>query len=280
MIELIRELHKKEYSNNKAIKLDCQKVESLTPLNIVLKQGYHEALECKVCGIGTMTPLPDCELKYSCNDCNNIEILDERKSFYCFNFQILQSLLKENLIKIALNTKDFDDLKPKKDSIFWLASLEEWKINFYFFYFEKDFTSLQLKEGENCIIFTAFEAEETKRQENIFLIDIYEFLEFNNLQNKIEINEAKLKEMVFKVISDILFDKSNSYSTKSETKTLKQSCFFWVLYIKNNKMEMEKYRVSGRTLFLEDVKSKFKYLSGEYPETLWKEEIRPLINLK
>ena len=66
MLELTRELHKKEYCNNEAIKLDFEAIKELIPFKIALKQGFYEAFECKVCGLGMMTELLGCGLKYSC----------------------------------------------------------------------------------------------------------------------------------------------------------------------------------------------------------------------
>lgn len=271
MLELTRELHKKEYCNNEAIKLDFEAIKELIPFKIALKQGFYEAFECKVCGLGMMTELLGCGLKYSCNDCDNVETLKERKAFYHFNFQALETLLKESLVAIASNTKDFEDLKIKKNTSFWLATLEIWKINFYFFSFEKDFKTLKQKEGENYIIFTAFSEEETERQENIFFIDIYEFLELNILQSKIQINEMKLKYMIFKILAGVMLGIS-----KSNKEFLKKAGIFWALYVANNKIELERYKITGgRELFLKDIKTEIPYLANDFTENLWKEKIKP-----
>lgn len=275
MRQLAQEIHTQEYCNNELRKLDLRRVESLIPFNIVLKQGYLDVLDCNICGIGLMTQIPDCGLKYVCSDCDNVEILKEKKPFYQFNFKEVQKILIESLTSIASNTQELGELKIKKSVNFWLANLETWKINFYFFHFEKDFTSFKLHEAENHMIFTPFSEDFIKTTRNIFFIDIYEFFELNDLQKKIKINENKFKYMIFKVISEIMLGISKTNKT-----FINQAAKFWVLGIANNKAQLLRYKeIGGRELFIRDIQNSIKNIASDYAEKLWKEEIKPFINL-
>ena len=57
---------------------------------------------------------------------------------------------------------------------------------------------------------------------------------------------------------------------------LKKAGIFWALYVANNKIELERYKITGgRELFLKDIKTEIPYLANDFTENLWKEKIKP-----
>jgi hypothetical protein len=269
MLELLKELHKKEYCNNEKLKFNFEAIEKLLPYKIISQENFYEAFECNVCRIGLMREIPNERLKYICSDCDNMQTLTARKAFYCFNFENIVNDIKASVKKISNECNDLKETEIEKKG-FTLAFNNKLKFEMCFFLHAKDLINFKIDE-EYCIAFLPISTRETNKKENLFFIDIYEFLELNINAKQIEINEMKLKYTIFKALSQIVFNIS-----KAGKDFLKQAGRFWALSIANNKLELPRYKTKGgRELFLKEITTAVPYLSNDFAENLWIKEIKP-----
>jgi hypothetical protein len=84
-----------------------------------------------------------------------------------------------------------------------------------------------------------------------------------------------LMDLLFKILAGVMLGIS-----KTNREFLKKAGIFWASNIANSKIELERYEIIwGRELFLKDIKTEIPYLANDFTENLWKEKIKPLINL-
>lgn len=89
MKEVLREIHKEACTSSKSLKIPY-KIES----NLIIHSRFLKSFECSFCE-GEMFEFSS--NKFSCDTCNNIEILTIPKPYHDFDCKILAITLKNGL---------------------------------------------------------------------------------------------------------------------------------------------------------------------------------------
>lgn len=162
MKEIVKEIHEEAYLSSKPLKIPYE-----IKFDLTKHCGFLKSFKCSLCE-GEMLEFES--HSFSCNFCDNIEILEASKPYYDFNFATLTQCLQANLRAMKEEIEGFKDTPIENEKAGeTLAFHDDFKTDFCFFKNDNELKNFE-KEGKNYIIFTPF--EKIQNQNNLFFVDI------------------------------------------------------------------------------------------------------------